>query len=319
MPRLPDSCPKPRRGFTLIELLVVIAIIAILIGLLLPAVQKVREAAARAQCQNNLKQLGLAAANYESSYGKIPPSFSVDIPGGLQTAVVHSFAPYLLPYIEQGNVANLYDLKQPWFAPANQAVCKIKVKTFLCPATPGGDDRKATGTFKFGPVSAPFADLAVTDYANCSSVNSGSITFFGYPSGTTDVQLFSSMRPLLTGAGLTAVGYKPSPLATVTAVTDGTSNTILICEDAGRGPSILSAASSRPPTAPRGRGATTKTTTDSTARSAKPTPAARATASSTATTATRLTPSTPAARTTSSPTARSGSSATRSSRRLTPP
>ena len=122
--------PRSRRGFTLIELLVVIAIIAILIGLLLPAVQKVREAAARTQSQNNLKQIGLAMHNIASNapdQSFIPPSDGVFPPAG--GGLNGSFFYHLLPYLEQKNLYDKYSASGP--SGATEAV-----KTYVAPLDP---------------------------------------------------------------------------------------------------------------------------------------------------------------------------------------
>src|SRR5215467_8381658 len=170
-----------RLGFTLIELLVVIAIIAILIGLLLPAVQKVREAAARIKCTNNLKQMGLAAHNYASSYDSQFPHGSITknnsqppyIPyspgyvaspgnlGGTQGRC-SGLVP-LLPFVEQNNIYPLYTFGADWSDPVNANALPIKFALFRCPSSTSSDSlvpAYATtyitpGNNAFAPPNAP--------------------------------------------------------------------------------------------------------------------------------------------------------------------
>jgi prepilin-type N-terminal cleavage/methylation domain-containing protein len=137
---------KGRAGFTLIELLVVIAIIATLIGLLLPAVQKVRAAAARLSCQNNLHQIGLALYNYESGNGYCPPAFVIlpsndpTVPPPAPGTAGHSMFVFVLPYVEQGNVYQQIDPAKGFFSSANMPPTNraygTTIKSFLCPASP---------------------------------------------------------------------------------------------------------------------------------------------------------------------------------------
>lgn len=234
---------QQRYGFTLVELLVVIAIIGVLMGLLLPAVQMAREAARRASCANNVRNLGLAALNYESGKKSLPPSIFVNLgfppgapgqPGFPFPGIVHNSLAYLLPYLEQSNIADRYNMLLPWFAPQNLPALQNNIPTFVCPSTPGGGNRRISGSFSFG-ASFAFTNLGVTDYATCSSINPGSITFFGYPAGTAQLTLVSAMGPELKGAGVAPLlGENPRGRSALALITDGLSNTILYCEDAGR-------------------------------------------------------------------------------------
>ena len=123
-----------RSGFTLIELLVVIAIIAVLISLLLPAVQAAREAARRAQCLNNLKQIGLAIHNYHDVIGAFPPGYLSRLgPDGDNTGPGWGWAAMILPQIEQGPIFNAINFGLAIESPANQTARLTKIATFICP------------------------------------------------------------------------------------------------------------------------------------------------------------------------------------------
>jgi prepilin-type N-terminal cleavage/methylation domain-containing protein/prepilin-type processing-associated H-X9-DG protein len=204
----------PRRAFTLIELLVVIAIIAVLIGLLLPAVQKVRAAAMRIQCANNLKQIGLGVHNYESSYGGLPPSRTTgNVAGAPNFPYQHSWTAALLPYIEQTASFSLYNYKADWNSPVNYAAIRTYLKLFNCPMTPNQPRSDTTIA----------AQPATGDYHAMNAIkNFIGINCMGY------IGNLNPDDPRLVGA------MRRDQVTPFTAIIDGTSNTILVAEDAGR-------------------------------------------------------------------------------------
>ncbi len=258
-----------RAGFTLIELLVVIAIIAILIGLLLPAVQKVREAAARTTCANNLKQLGLAAHNYESAYGKLPPGYVGPLPVDNELSPMKtvgnpltSHIPLLFPYIEQENLFRQFSsyysiaagrLDDPnftstnsafWFDNATNAYPPIwaynwtnkPVKTLMCPA--GRDD-----------ASESFTQGAVRGYVIGHHINNDPTTVFRGPFYYEDWDGVQQYMPMAVSHYFGSAGlgrgtnttyskyagiYINRTARKIAAIADGSSNTLMYLESVGR-------------------------------------------------------------------------------------
>ncbi|HEY7428585.1 MAG TPA: DUF1559 domain-containing protein [Gemmataceae bacterium] len=166
------SSSKRSRAFTLIELLVVIAIIAILIGLLLPAVQKVRDAAARAQSQNNLKQMGLAINNIGGTYNQLlPPSYGMFPPGG--NGATNSIFFHMLPYIEQQNLYNNN---------GTLAGAYVTVKTYVAPADPTNSSST--------PGLTSYASNTLVFQSNASTMGSGANLPATFTDGTSNTVIF---------------------------------------------------------------------------------------------------------------------------------
>ena len=241
---------KQRRAFTLVELLVVIAIIGILVGLLLPAVQAAREAARRMSCSNNVKQIGLAVANHESAYKRLPHSGQCDSTGSSTTVyMMHSTPTLLLPYIEQQTVFNMFDFTTNSVAhygaspsgsnfitpsgciihrttkgksyddpthPSGQVAAQTSIPTYVCPSTPL-DTGSRDPVDRLGGIDYMF--VAVSDVDS----RVGSATY-GMRTPSSDPAYFQ-MRVL---------GMLDCEGSRLASTTDGTSNTVMVIEDAGR-------------------------------------------------------------------------------------
>ncbi len=203
--------PHLRRGFTLIELLVVIAIIAILIALLVPAVQKVREAAARTQCTNNMKQLGIAMHAHADAF----KGFSTSITSSSTTQRLRSSLVPLLPFLDQGPIAAKWDKTSDWAAAGNAAFIDNLLVVFVCPSTPNSALPIPAGTANQQSAGQHYR----TDYSPIGNIDSTRVpTYF---SAAND---YSGLLKVNNLTGLAKIAH----------CTDGISNTIAYVEVAGR-------------------------------------------------------------------------------------
>ena len=211
--------PRNRPAFTLLELLVVIAIVVVLVGLLLPAVQKVREFVYRAQCSNNLRQLGVALHHYDHTNGCLPTGLYMT--NDLQDSWATGYT-YLLPYVEQDNLYQAYHFDAPWYDPANYQPVGVEVPLFFCPAN------RSKGSMDLTPLRAQWGcamppSAACCDYAFCKGANAG--------------LYWDASKIPATARGIFNISSADYPFRVrLSDITDGTTTTIAMGDAAGGSP-----------------------------------------------------------------------------------
>jgi prepilin-type N-terminal cleavage/methylation domain-containing protein/prepilin-type processing-associated H-X9-DG protein len=225
---------RRNRGFTLIELLVVIAIIAVLVSLLLPAVQQAREAARRTQCKNNLKQLGLALFNYESSY-RVFPMEKITF-----TPVAQTWTTMVLPFLDQQAAYDQYNFSVEWSSPSQWPVTTTQMPVWYCPSAPGADGR-AIGAASSGATNgdlAPPGGYGLCDYMALSGVRASLYVVSNLPMPPimclSIVNVSATPGPIVQKENRWPCAMHTTQETKISQITDGMSQTLMIAECAGR-------------------------------------------------------------------------------------
>lgn len=212
---------RQRSAFTLIELLVVIAIIGVLVALLLPAVQKARDAAARVQCQNNLRQIALGLHNFHDTFKVFPQNHRP--PGALAGSVRERWFTQILEFVEQDALGKAYDPTTNWDSATNTPITSLQLAVAKCPSAPNPTrfDNNPAGSSPYGWGTNNPPIIGVTDYSGVYGVHPA----FSAATGLVPANPY--------GVITNANGADPYPVA-ITDIKDGTSNTILVAESAGK-------------------------------------------------------------------------------------